>query len=356
MALTLEEFLKGADQGKFAPGYLLAGNELFFRDRFREALVKFYLEGERRDVVEHDLAEVPVRDALDDAASLGLFARRRVVWLRNAEALLARQTQHREVLRQERAPGAGDDGDADTPDAPQTAARHSPDAIAAYFRNPQPGSVVVFEATALDLADRDDLRKAERLEKLLPVPSVRLDHPMLGQAARYLAEEARRNGFVLDQDAAPELVEACAGDLARARMELEKLMVYAAGRGRITSADVEALVPEETSFTLWEICDAIGDRDVPRALRLLQGMLRQNTPPLLVASLIAGQVRKLLKSKEGAREWIHAKVRDQARKFTVTELAAALEKLFEADVALRSSPPDERVVLECLVTDLARKR
>jgi len=351
MILALEEFLKRAAQRNFEPGYLLAGSELFFRDRFREALAKFYLEGaagapDSGELVEHDLAAAPVRNALDDAASFGLFAQRRVLWLRNAEALLARRG----------ASASGDDSDGDDSETPQTASRHSVEAITAYFEKPQPGSVVVFEATSLDLADRDGLRKVERLEKLLPVPCVRLDHPAIGQAARYLSEEAGRRGFTLEQDAAPELVEACAGDLARARVELEKLLLYAAGRSRVTSADIEALVPEESSFTLFEISDAIGDRDTPRALRLVGVMLQQNTPPLLVASLIAGQVRKLLKSKEGAREWIHPKVRDQARKFTTAELTKALEKLFETDVALRSSPPDERVVLEGLVMDLARKR
>ncbi len=358
-ALAYADFLKNAARKEFAAGYLLAGSELFFRDKFRQALVKFFLDGQRQDVFEHDLAETPVRDALDDAASLGLFAGRRLLWLRNAEALLSRRksTSDEDPERTLRVDGdgrsAGPGGSKPSP-LPQTASKHSPEAIAGYFARPQPASVVVFEATGLDLADRDDLRKCERLEKLLPAPSVRLERPALGQAARFLAEEARQNGFVLEDDAARELAEACARDLARAGMELEKLMLYAAGRGRVTSADVEALVPAESTFTLWEISDAIGDRDVPRALRLLQEMLRQDTPPLLVASLIAGQVRKLLKCKEGAKEWVHPKVRDQARKFSAAELARALERLFEADVALRSSPPEERVVLECLVMDLAR--
>lgn len=344
MPISMAEFLKQIAQGKTAPGYLLAGSELFFRDSAREALAKFFLEGRREDLVDHDLAQVPVRDALDDAASLGLFAGKRVLWLRNAEGLLARR----------RSAAAEEDEDSDA--APQTAGKHSPEAISDYFARPQPASVVVFEATTLDLGDRDDLRKVERLEKLLPVTSVRLDHPSLAEAAGYLAERAQENGFKLEQAAAHDLAEACAGDMARAAQELEKLMLYAAGRGKITSVDVEALVPAEAMFTLWEISDAIGDRDTPRALRLVQQMLQQNTPPLLVSSLIAGQVRKLLKCKEGTSEWVHPKVRTQARKFSVSELARAIERLFEADIALRSSPPDERVILETLVMDLAKKK
>ena len=361
MRLPLAEFLKGAAGGKFSPGYLLVGNELLFRDRVREALRKFFLEdpdGEPGgELVEHDLAQVPVRAALDDATSLGLFASRRLLWLRNAEALLAKRKQYRRPLRAE-APAAGlpEEGEEETSDEPATAARHSVAAIADYFARPLEASVVVFEATSLDLGDRDAVRKAERLEKLLPVPSLRLERPSIGRAARYLIEEARRNGFVLEQDTARELAEACTRDLARAVLELEKLMLYAAGSSRISSAQVQAVVPAESSFTLWEISGAIGERDVAGALRLVQVMLRRNTSPLLVAALIAGHVRKLLKCKEGSREWVHPKVREQARKFTVTELTGALEKLFEADVALRSSPPEERVILERLVMDLAQKR
>lgn len=342
MQLTMAEFVRRAARHDFAAGYLLAGNELFLRDKTRQAVVEFFLDGDRDGLVEHDLAEIPVRDALDDAASLGLFADRRVLWLRNAESLLPR-----------RRTAAGDEeGGSEI----QTAGKHSAEAIADYFRRPQPTSLVIFEAVSLDLADRDDLKKVDRLEKLLPIPSIRIERPGIGEAARYLRDEAQAAGFTLEQDAAPELVEACASDLARASTELEKLMLYATGRGRITAADVQALVPAaSSSFTLWEISDAIGDRDASRALRLVQDMLRESVPPLLVTSLIAGQVRKLLKCKEGARD-VHPRVQAQARKFSVPELTGDIEKLFEADVALRSSPPDERIILERLVIDLAKRK
>jgi DNA polymerase III subunit delta len=342
MILSGADFKKAVSAGQFAPGYLLIGNELHFRDRIRLMLVKSFAGGAAEDVVEHDLGQIPVAEALDDAASLGLFASRRLLWLRNAEALLPR--------RRASAAAADDDGT-----EPQTAGKHSVEAISYYFERPQPTSLVVFEATALDLGDRDDVRKVERLEKLLPVPSVRLDRLAAAPAARYLTEEARTRGFKLEPDAGRSLIEACAGDLARAVTELEKLMLYAAGKGAVTRADVEAMVTPESSFVIWEISDAIGERDSQRALRLVQDMLRQDVPPLLMTSLIAGQVRKLLKAKEGSKEWLPPAVRDQARKFTVPELTEALEKLFETDVALRSSPPDDRVVLEQLVLELARK-
>ncbi len=210
MILSASDFQKSLATERFAAGYLLVGNELHFRDRFRALLLKAFAGGRGEDLAEHDLAETPVAEALDDAASLGLFAGRRLLWLRNAEALLPR----RRSAAAEREDEAGE---------PETAGKHSAEAIAYYFERPQPSSLVVFEAVSLDLSDRDDLRKAERLEKLLPIPSVRLDRPPAAQAARYLTEEARAQGFKLDSNAARTLIEACAGDLARAATELEKL-------------------------------------------------------------------------------------------------------------------------------------
>src|SRR5512141_685047 len=101
--MTAAEMERAVHKGDFAPGYLLVGRELYFRDRLRAVLIDSFVAGHREDVGEFDLAETPVRDALDDAASLGLFATRRLQWLRNAEALLPRR----------RAAAAADDEDGD---------------------------------------------------------------------------------------------------------------------------------------------------------------------------------------------------------------------------------------------------
>ena len=87
MILSAADFKKAVSSGQFAPGYLLIGNELHFRDGIRLMLVKSFAGGASEDVVEHDLGQMPVAEALDDAASLGLFAGRRI-WVRLARERL----------------------------------------------------------------------------------------------------------------------------------------------------------------------------------------------------------------------------------------------------------------------------
>ncbi len=318
--MQVEALLAAAARGQFAPAYLLAGSELFFRDKAREALVKFFLDGRPEGLAEHDLAEIPLRDALDDAATLGLFEPRRVVWLRNADALVARRAD----------PG--------------------PTLLSAYLERPNPQAVVVFEARL------DDREKIDRLEKMLPgCQRVDLERAPAAQAARYLAEEATRAGFVLEPVAARELVEATGGDLARASVELEKLMAYAGLRRAISARDVREVVPSEPVYIIWELGDSIGRRDGPGALERLAALLRGGHKPLPILGLIAGHVRKLLRAKSGTAQWLPREVQRQAQKFSLPELRQAQERIFQSDLELRSSPPDERLVLEKLVLDLAGK-
>jgi len=56
--------------------------------------------------------------------------------------------------------------------------------------------------------------------------------------------------------------------------ELEKLCLYVAGREpRITLGDVETMVLAAKQRTLYELTDAISQRDRTRALLLLHGLL-----------------------------------------------------------------------------------
>src|SRR5439155_25759689 len=152
--MKLDAFLRDAAKGKFAPVYLLMGSEVFFRDKFREAVIKFFLKNSGGELMDHDLGEIPVRDALDDAANLGLFAPLRIVWLRNAEAILPRRE------------GA-------------SSGRHSPEAVAAYVARPNPQCLVVFESRL------DEKDKANRLEKMLTgCTVVELERPGVMESAK----------------------------------------------------------------------------------------------------------------------------------------------------------------------------
>ena len=128
--LKPKQFLQDMKAGKkLAAGYLLLGNEIFFRDRCRQALKKAVLgeEVSEDSLIQIDLKEQSMARVLDETRTLSLFATSRLIVATNAEAALPS--------------GRSAKGSADAAE------------LAAYFGNPTPGVVLAFEATKLDARD-----------------------------------------------------------------------------------------------------------------------------------------------------------------------------------------------------------
>src|ERR1700733_6013867 len=93
--MSPEQFLDRVSKKGPESVYLFIGPESYSRERFRKALTKAALAGlaeEEREgaFTRHDLDQVPLASALDDARSLSLFATRRLIWLARAESALPR--------------------------------------------------------------------------------------------------------------------------------------------------------------------------------------------------------------------------------------------------------------------------
>ena len=186
----------------------------------------------------------------------------------------------------------------------------------------------------------------------------------------------RRRATKVDPDAARELVDALGADMMCISSELEKLMLYAVGRGRITLGDVETMVLAAKQRSLYELTDAISSRNRARALALLQGLLNSSDGG---EDSAIGHLYMLARTFRQMLVILEKNVRDQraiwqalwqgfrippfaaddliqqARRYkSRRELTRALRLIARADLELRSSPPDKRLVLERLVTTWPR--
>jgi DNA polymerase-3 subunit delta len=138
-------FLQELKKGRPGPGYLFLGNELFFRDRCRQALGQAVVgaatpEAAGEGWIELDLNERPLEALLDEARTLSLFASERLIVGLNAEAALPKRLS----ARGETAEAA---------------------ALAAYLKKPTPGVTILLECRRYDWSDREDKGKLERVAK-----------------------------------------------------------------------------------------------------------------------------------------------------------------------------------------------
>jgi len=225
--------------------------------------------------------------------------------------------------------------------------------------------------------EMDDKNRFDRLTETLGeyCGMVELARVNEEDAMRWVAAAAQDAGARVDPDAARELVDALGADMMCIASEMEKLLLYTLGRGRITLGDVETMVLGAKQRSLYELTDAISSHDKARALALLHGLL--NSSDAGEDSAI-GHLYMLARTFRQMLVILEKNVRDsraiwqalwqgfrmppfaaddlirQARRYkSRRELTRALRLVARADVELRSSPPDKRLVLERLVYELA---
>jgi len=339
------------------PAVLLLGSEGYERQRVRRALSDAHLGPNADEATTlHDLAEVSLREVIDDARSLSLFVSSRLIRVISAELVLPRAT----------AP-SDEDSDEDDGDSPATTAG----ALAAYLKDPAPGVVLLFEATRFAL-DGEEKKKAERVRKFYAAVSevVELERYTPDAARRELDSLAQRAGIRFEPAAAQLLVEALGADISRIATELEKLALYASATHAISVADIAALIPDARSNTIFALVAALGRRDRSTALAVLDTLCRDGEYLPLSLSFLSTQMRLALMaqqagvktaqqvqahfSRSGVPMWPSRaeQVAQTIGRFSADQLRRGLKLLFRVDRDLRSARPDDRIVMEEFVMQL----
>ncbi len=343
-------------KGPLRPGYVLAGDEAFLLDRCRAALLKAFVPQDLRDfcLSDLDLASSTIFEVLDRAQTPSLMAPFQVVFVRNVRLLYTRGAKKEEFAALDR-----------------------------YFRSPNPQALLVFVADFLRISsdarrmEMDDKNRFERLSETLGEHCgiVELARVSDEDAMRWVVAKAQDESTRMDPDAARELVDALGADMMLISSELEKLLLYTSGRGRITLGDVETMVLAAKQRSLYELTDAISLRNRARALALLQGLLNSSDAGEDAAIghlyMMARTFRQMLvileKNVRDSRAIWQAlwqgfrmppfaadELIRQARRYkSRRDLTRALRLIARADLELRSSPPDKRIVLERLIYDLS---
>ena len=340
---------------KLRPAYVLVGDEAFFRKRCRDAILKHLVPPDLRDfaIAEFDLAEISLAEVLDRARTPSLMSPFQVFFVRGVKALYGRGSHDAEF-----------------------------EAVAEYVRNPNPDALLVFiadhisipaDARRMDMADRD---RFDRLRETLGeyCGLVELARVEEGDAVRWVVETAAAQQVNVEADAARELVDSLGADMMMISNELEKLMLYAGERKKVTLGDVETMILAAKQRSLYELTDAISAKDRKRALEILDAILSSSEGEESAIGhlfMLAKTFRQMLvileKNVRDSRAiwqalWQGFRVPPfaaediirQARRYkSRREITLALRLIAKADFALRSNPPSKRMILENLVLQLA---
>lgn len=268
-------------------------------------------------------------DIVESARQLPMMADRRIVVVLRAERLL-------KPKRRGRAPAAESDEQEDAAEPPSDL-----DVLTEYVQKPQASTTLVLAAAEIDASRK--LGKV--LKKHATIVECRglltgLDprYPDLREAMRRSEQIVRRAaadaGQTIEPAAVRLLAQRAGVDIIRLRGDLERLMLYAAGKPGITLADAREVASAETAQDDWAVTNAIQQRNAREALRQLALALDAGAVPYMVLGQLAWFVRDKLANADPRR------------------VPGAVDALFRTDQDLKSSGGDARVLLERLVVEL----
>ena len=184
-------------------------------------------------------------------------------------------------------------------------------------------------------------------------------------------EVLKPHGLTITPDAKRLLVGRLGADRGLSRTEIEKLALYALGKGSISETDVEEMVGDASELAIDKIILAAGSGRVAECLTECDRALAAGESAQAIIILLQRHFQRLHRIRSGLdqnrslddilrtlRPPLHFKQRGaiaaQAEAWTMAKLDRALPRIVAAQRAARGGAIDEALVTEHLLLDLAR--
>jgi DNA polymerase III subunit delta len=351
--MTAEQFLSVLQKQGAPAVSLFLGPDGYLRGLCKEALLAVTLptaEDRESGWSRWDLTEVSLAQVLDDAASMSLFATRRLVWVAGAEGVLPRGR----AKQDEETSGAKE--------------------LAHYLASPTPGTTIVFDCSRYEL-DGEDKTKVENLRKFFSGLKATVEFPRFtpDMAKRLAKDLAAERKLKIGNSEMDLLVEATGADASRLSQEIEKLALYLKPGEAATADTITALVPNARAANIFALVTSIGRGDRAKSLDILDTLIREGEYLPLALSFLGAQFRLALaaheaKVKGSAQIQSHFsklgypiwKVRPEQIEQIMTAFAPgrlkrAILLVYAADQALRDTRPDDKTVMEDFVWKVTAK-
>lgn len=311
-------------QGKFKQVYLLYGEERYLRRQYKGRLQKALCsDGDTMNTHFYEGKDVPVGEIIDLAETLPFLADRRVIFIDNSGLF-----------------------------------KSGGEKMAEYLSEPNETAFFVFNESEVD--------KRSKLFKTVQSKGYTTEFAIQDESTlkRWIAGMLAKDDKKITENTLQLLLTKTGTDMDNIQMELEKLICYCMDREVITDADVEAVCTTRISSHIFDMINAIADKQQKKALELYYDLLALKEPPMRILFLIARQCNMLLQAKEmksrgydnriistklGVPPFVVGKYLTQASRFSGTALRKAVQQCVEAEEAVKSGRMNDMMSVEILI-------
>ena len=280
MAYTnpIEEQLK---KGEISRLYLLCGEEEYLKNQYRDKLIKALVpEEDGFNCIRYSGEDLSPEEIASTAGEVPFFAERKVLVVENSGFFKTNQEM-----------------------------------LADFFEEIPDTTVLIFVEKNVD--------KRKRIYKSMQKHGTIAEFgtPEEGTIARWILTRFKKADIKVQKGVAEELIARCDRNMTLLDNEMEKLIAYSLESREIRLADLEAISVRTINGKVFEMVDAVSERNKKKALDRYYDLLALKEAPLGILFLINRQYRNLYGVKSMMGEG-----------FTVKEIA---ERLSLRDFAVR---------------------
>lgn len=216
--------------------------------------------------------------------------------------------------------------------------------IKEYLKNPSSTSVLLFTGALTPnfngIIPLCEIVDCNRLEK--------------SYLEGWVVRKAASQKISVSQKAASLLVEYCNRDMNSVYNELVKLMDYA--EGAIDESDVKELVSPQIEYKVFELSEAIAEKNADKAVELVNIMLAENNSSVSLMGMLFNHFRRLLfvslnpksdtlSSDLKVKEYAVKVALRQAAKFSPRRLKAVFDRLNSLDAGVKAGKISDKNAL-----------
>lgn len=253
---AFEKHLEGASPGHFSNVYMIISKEPFECKTAADRLVKGLLKGQAQPdlcLKIFDCDNLNIKELVGELNTLTLFSPKQVILLQHADKL----TQPERT------------------------------ALEPYVAAPSPTLFLIITASSVNHAT-NFYKKAEKSGVILEIPEQK-PWEKERMLVDWVMREAGSFGKKMDPQACQCLVKQIGTDQTMLHHELQKLFCYVGDRVDITVKDIGAICASMNVETVWQLGEAIFQRNGGTALRISKAILNDGTAFLALLRQIRGQ-------------------------------------------------------------------
>ena len=190
------------------------------------------------------------------------------------------------------------------------------------------------------------------------------------ELVKWVIKRFRATGVDIDMATASLLVENCEQGMTDILNEVDKLSAWLGGKSKVTLQDIEKVCARSIKSRVFDLTDAIAEKNSSKALKLLNDMVVLKEPVPKILFMIARQFRQILQvkllhkegsnngeiaSKLGMSPFIVGKVLKQAGSVSIERLKKAMETCLEFDIAVKTGRLEDMTAAELLIIEFSTK-